>query len=215
MGHVSGGIGKSSDFRRRTRKRLTSWGWAVSSSNLSFFVTGGVLRWYWYWDYIDIVCWCYSKWMVTLCVGRGRRTICNGFSLPENCTQIISLFLLQLFIFYFLTPAKFTIMPIFLFFPGTCFFHFFSLAFSRSVLSFLPLHLIVSVNQEPINNPYPTYGSFYPIIPLTKCLFWNPNLFLVFGHSDIVLFSWSLCQLIRRESIWKLCFLSSDASRKF
>ena len=62
-----------------------------------------ILRWYWYWDDIDIVCWCYSKWMVTLCVGRGRRTICNGFSLPENCTQIISLFLLQLFIFSFLT----------------------------------------------------------------------------------------------------------------
>ena len=55
MGHVSGGIGRSSDFQRRTRKRLTSWGWAVSSSNLLFFVTGGgtiemilILRWYWY-----------------------------------------------------------------------------------------------------------------------------------------------------------------------
>ena len=159
MGHVSGGTGKSSDFRRRTRKLLTSWGWAVSSSNLLFFVTGGgtiemilILRWhwYWYWDDIDIVCWCYSKWMVTLCVGRGRRTICNGFSLPENCTQIISLFLLQLFIFYFL---KFTIMSVFpFFFWNLLVLLFFSLAFSRSVLSFLPLHLIVSVNQEPINN---------------------------------------------------------------
>ena len=70
MGHVSGGTGKSSDFRRRTRKLLTSWGWAVSSSNLSFFVTGGgtiemilILRWYWYWDGIDI------EMILILCVG--------------------------------------------------------------------------------------------------------------------------------------------------
>ena len=29
-----------------------------------------------------------SKWMVTVCVGGGRRTICNGFPLPTKCTMI-------------------------------------------------------------------------------------------------------------------------------
>ena len=35
-----------------------------------------------------------SKWMVTVCVGGGRRTICNGLPLPTKCTMI------KLFLFF-------------------------------------------------------------------------------------------------------------------
>ena len=122
--------------------------------------------------------------MVTLCVGRGRRTICNGFSLPENCTQIISLFLLQLFIFSFLTPAKFTIMPIFPFFFWNLLVSFFQWLSPYLFSLFYPyIWLCQSIKSQSIIN----IRLMAPSIP--SCLFWDPFIsgILTFRHCFVLM----------------------------
>ena len=179
MGHVSGGIGRSSDFQRRTRKQLTSWGWAVSSSNLSFFVTGGgtiemilILRWYWYWDGIDI------EMILILCVGVTVNgwllyvlVVAGGQSVMASLCQKTAH---RLFLFFFCN--SFLFLPgcqihnnanfPFLFLKPACFIFFHWL--SPDLFSLFYIWLCQSIKSQSIIN----IRLMAPSIP--SCLFWDP-----------------------------------------
>ena len=148
-----------------------------------------------------------SKWMVTVCVGGGRRTICNGLPLPTKCTMI-KLFLFFSFGYFGIfqdfwclsldmsTKCTMIDFPFFFFLAvfvicwnfgvyhqiyGIIFLSFISRqAYSGFILLSLLFSVIVPVNQAPIN-----ILSFPPLVSLltkqTSSHFFF--LFLFFYHS--------------------------------